>query len=69
MSRRPTVLITGGTRGLGLGLYLSRHIIEEHGGQLLIVPHEGKKGTTFRFVWPLAGAEADDSTQSFKRTA
>lgn len=58
-----------GTRGLGLGLYLARHIIEEHGGQLLLVPHDGVKGATFRFVWPLASAESEDPTTHLKKTA
>lgn len=39
-----------GKRGLGLGLFLARHIAERHLGQLTLVRQRG--GTMFRFVWP-----------------
>jgi signal transduction histidine kinase len=45
-----------GKRGLGLGLFLARHIAERHLGQLTFVRQRG--GTLFRFVWPMA-KEAD----------
>jgi signal transduction histidine kinase len=41
-----------GKRGLGLGLFLARHIAERHLGQLTFMRQKGK--STFRFVWPLA---------------
>ncbi|TAL26168.1 MAG: GHKL domain-containing protein, partial [Nitrospirae bacterium] len=37
--------------GTGLGLTISRGIIKEHGGDLSLVPHEGK-GSTFRITLP-----------------
>lgn len=45
------VKVRRGHRGLGLGLYLARHIIELHGGQLLLVG-QAEKGALFRFLLP-----------------
>jgi signal transduction histidine kinase len=51
---------TSGTRqGSGLGLYITKSIIEEHGGTLRLEPHTeesanaGPQGTTFSFDLPL----------------
>jgi PAS domain S-box-containing protein len=44
-------------RGLGLGLSISRSIIEAHGGRLWATPNEGY-GTTLQFTLPAAGAPA-----------
>jgi PAS domain S-box-containing protein len=40
--------------GLGLGLPISRTIIESHGGRLWATPNKGK-GATFRFTLPVGG--------------
>jgi len=40
------------TEGTGLGLYISRNIIEAHGGRLWFESEE-KKGTTFHIVLPV----------------
>jgi PAS domain S-box-containing protein len=40
--------------GLGLGLSISRTIIEAHGGSLWATPNDGQ-GTTFQFTLPIGG--------------
>lgn len=39
-----------GKRGLGLGLYLARQIVQRHMGELLYL--RAKNTTVFRFIWP-----------------
>jgi signal transduction histidine kinase len=41
---------------LGLGLYICRTIIEQHGGQVGVVSQEGQ-GAAFWFTLPLANAQ------------
>lgn len=43
--------------GLGLGLYLSRHLVEAHGGRIVALERPGP-GATFVVSLPLAEAEA-----------
>lgn len=52
----------GSPRGLGLGLYICRGIIERQGGQVGVESSPGQ-GSTFWFTLPLASA-ADDEQQS-----
>lgn len=52
--QEPTAAARRARRGLGLGLYLARHIAERHLGQLTYV--RGRTGSVFRFLWPLAQA-------------
>jgi signal transduction histidine kinase len=44
---------TGSLSGLGLGLYLTRKIVEQHGGRMEVNSQEGL-GSTFSLVLPLA---------------
>jgi two-component system sensor kinase FixL len=43
--------------GLGMGLAISRSMIEEHGGHLWAIAHDGP-GLTVQFTMPIAGEEA-----------
>jgi signal transduction histidine kinase len=42
--------------GLGLGLFISRHIAQAHGGDIRVVSEVGK-GSTFTVELPLLAAE------------
>ncbi|WP_429548632.1 ATP-binding protein [Paraburkholderia youngii] len=39
--------------GMGMGLSISRSIVEAHGGRLWVTPRE-PNGTVFRFTLPIA---------------
>jgi PAS domain S-box-containing protein len=45
-------------RGMGIGLAISRTIIEAHGGQIWAAPNEAS-GTTFQFRLPFSGTRAE----------
>lgn len=43
--------------GIGLGLYISKYIIESHGGMIKGENNKDGKGATFTFVLPLEQGE------------
>ncbi|MGA9844033.1 MAG: HAMP domain-containing sensor histidine kinase [Nitrososphaeraceae archaeon] len=52
ISRLFTKFATKSEHGIGLGLYISKSIIEAHGGRIWAVNNTNKKGATFGFSLP-----------------
>ena len=56
----------GRIAGVGLGLYLARRIMTDHGGQLrAVLPEDGKGGACFE--WSLPIGETDDGSSTLDR--
>jgi two-component system sensor kinase FixL len=55
--------VTSKAHGMGVGLSISRTIIESHGGQLWAEPNAGG-GAIFRFTVPAAEADVSDAQPS-----
>jgi two-component system sensor kinase FixL len=52
--------VTSKASGMGIGLSISRRIIEAHGGEIS-ASRNNSGGATFRFTLPLAGKEVSDA--------
>lgn len=51
-----------GSRGLGLGLSISKNLVELHGGSIDVWSEGRDRGTTFTCTFPLASAAPDPAT-------
>ena len=58
---RPTSSGSSGTGGLGTSLYISRHIVEAHGGSITVDSEVGR-GSTFTMTVPLEPPGASEPT-------
>ena len=57
----PFVSTKGQSGGIGLGLYISKEIIESHGGNLLVKSTDGK-GTCFTIQLPIVDPATDEES-------
>ncbi|HEX7033367.1 MAG TPA: sensor histidine kinase [Nitrososphaera sp.] len=57
MPRLFAKFVTRSESGTGLGLFLSKNIIESHGGRIWAENNVGKKGATFSFTLPITTAD------------
>jgi signal transduction histidine kinase len=53
MSKLFTKFASKSDKGTGLGLYISKSIVEAHGGKIWAKNNENEKGATFGFTLPL----------------
>ncbi len=74
MPRLFAKFVTRSDSGTGLGLFLSRNIVEAHGGKIWAENNIGRKGATFSFTLPMTPApdgesiaQAGDRSDSFNQ--
>jgi signal transduction histidine kinase/CheY-like chemotaxis protein len=53
LSKLFTKFITNSGKGIGLGLFIAKSIIEAHGGKIWAENNEGENGATFHFTLPV----------------
>jgi signal transduction histidine kinase len=54
MTKLFSKFVTNSSRGTGLGLYISKSIIEAHGGKIWAENNADGKGATFTFSMPIS---------------
>ncbi len=67
MPRLYTKFATNSESGIGLGLYISKSIIEAHGGQLWAENNSEGAGATFYFMLPILSMTAATATTTAKK--
>jgi signal transduction histidine kinase len=63
MPRLFTKFATSSEQGTGLGLYISKSIIEAHGGRIWAQNNPGGRGATFTFTLPMEKVQQVESTR------
>jgi C4-dicarboxylate-specific signal transduction histidine kinase len=61
-----TTFVSTKQHGMGLGLAISRMIIDHHGGKLT-ASSDGKDGASFQFVLPIASEDKDGARAEYSR--
>ena len=68
MPRLFTKFTTKSDKGTGLGLFISKSIVEAHGGKIWAINNMGSNGALFVFSLPIAKQEYDTTSNFlFKR--
>ncbi len=50
--RMARTLAAGGRDASGIGLALSKRLVDAHGGRITLSPTDGSRGASFRVWWP-----------------
>ena len=68
MPRLFAKFVTRSDSGTGLGLFLSRNIVEAHGGKIWAENNIGRKGATFSFTLPMTPTDGESMEQAGNRS-
>ncbi|MEJ7640776.1 MAG: ATP-binding protein [Candidatus Nitrosocosmicus sp.] len=63
MPRLFTKFATNSENGIGLGLFISKSIVEAHGGRIWAENNSGDTGATFYFMLPILSLAAKQQQQ------